>query len=198
MPFKSLVHKSLYSHFHVLSNDSILNGLCFLAVPLFDKFCSVVVRPPPLRSKETALPESKSNFSKLALAAPNCWKNDVCGSGVGLKCLPEWASDVELSELLIPSAPDGARSLPVIEKSSGPESLHESPPTTSIMHSSPSPSPSESEYMPLFRCCARYSVFKASRSTVMPLARSFLACLSNAFASFFLLLALLRYRAKLV
>lgn len=167
----------------------MLNGLCFLVPPFLDMSCSVAV-PVPLRSKETALPESKSNFSKLAPLAPNCLKKDGCGSGIGLKLRPEWASDVELSELLIASPPDGARSLPDREKSSGPESWQESPPTTSIMLSSPSTSPSESEYKPLFLCCAKYSAFKASKSTAIPLARSFLACLSSAFASFFLLRAL--------
>lgn len=76
----------------------------------------------PLRSKETALPESKSNLSKLPAAALNCLKNVDWGSGKGLKFLAEWASDVELSELLIASVPEGARSLPDREKSSGPES----------------------------------------------------------------------------
>lgn len=127
----------------------MLKGLCFLVPPFLDKFCSVDV-PPPLRSKETALPESKSNFSKFPADDPNCLKNDDWGSGMGLKLRPECASDVELSELFIPSAPDDARSLPCREKSSGAESGHESPPTTSII-SSPSPS-SESEYTPLFLC----------------------------------------------
>lgn len=168
----------------------MLKGLCFLVPPFLDRSCSVAW-PPPLRSKDTARPESKSNFSKFVLAPPKCLKKEGWGSGIGLKFRAEWPSDVELSELFMPSAPEGARSLPDREKSSGPESWQESPPTTSIMLSSPSPSPSESEYRPLFLCCARYSAFKASRSTAMPFARSFLACLSNAFANFFLLLALL-------
>lgn len=40
------------------------------------------------------------------------------------------------------------------------------------------------------RCCDKYSDLSASKSTVMPLARSFLACLSIALATFFRLRAL--------
>uniref|UniRef100_A0A182V948 Uncharacterized protein n=1 Tax=Anopheles merus TaxID=30066 RepID=A0A182V948_ANOME len=73
-----------------------------------------------------------------------------------------------------------------IEQSSG-SSPDSAPPTTSIGSSSSlSLSSSSSESLPeLFRCWDRYSAFSASRSTVMPLARSFRACRSSAFAIFF-------------
>lgn len=61
------------------------------------------------------------------------------------------------------------------------------PPTTSIGSSSLS---SLSELSNCPRCCAIYSDLKASISTVIPFALSFRACLSIAFAIFFLLLAL--------
>uniref|UniRef100_A0A182MF51 Uncharacterized protein n=1 Tax=Anopheles culicifacies TaxID=139723 RepID=A0A182MF51_9DIPT len=73
-----------------------------------------------------------------------------------------------------------------IEQSSG-SSPDSAPPTTSIGSSSSlSLSSSSSESLPeLLRCWDRYSALSASRSTVMPLARSFRACRSSAFAIFF-------------
>uniref|UniRef100_A0A1A9Z1P0 Uncharacterized protein n=1 Tax=Glossina pallidipes TaxID=7398 RepID=A0A1A9Z1P0_GLOPL len=53
-----------------------------------------------------------------------------------------------------------------------------------------SSSRSESEKVPLALCCDMYSALRASKSTVIPLACSFLACLSIALANFFLRLAL--------
>lgn len=67
----------------------------------------------------------------------------------------------------------------VIEQSSG-SSSSESSPTTSICISSSSRSDSL-----LIRCCAKYSAFNVSISTVMPFARSLRACRSNALANFF-------------
>lgn len=67
----------------------------------------------------------------------------------------------------------------VIEQSSG-SSSSESSPTTSICMSSSSRSDSL-----LIRCCAKYSAFSVSISTVMPFARSLRACRSNALDNFF-------------
>jgi hypothetical protein len=63
------------------------------------------------------------------------------------------------------------------------------PPTTSIGSSSLSSLSDELWSCP--RCCVTYSLRNASTSTVIPFALSFRACLSIAFAIFFLFFALL-------
>lgn len=72
-----------------------------------------------------------------------------------------------------------------IVQSSG-SSSHESSPTTSIWSSSSPCSPSLSVSDWLIRCWDRYSALSASKSTVMPFARSLRAWRSRAFANFFL------------
>lgn len=81
----------------------------------------------------------------------------------------------------------------VMEQSSG--SLSSSSltsPTTSIWISSSSKSDSL-----LIRCCAKYSAFNVSMSTVIPLARSLRAWRSNALANFFLRRALSESQVKM-
>lgn len=80
-----------------------------------------------------------------------------------------------------PSSPRHSSSLGrrVMEQSSG-SSLESPPPTTSIGASSSSIS--ESEFT---RCCDKYSAFRVSRSTVMPLERNLRAWRSSALANFF-------------
>lgn len=183
----------------MFSNDSILNGLCF-RFPLFLPTSLEAIAAPAVKSKDTALCRSKSNLAEAAATAKELLNNVLAfGSifpGEGLKFLVLWTSEVELSELWLEFRLS-ALSRFLIEKSSGPESSSESPPTTSIMHSSLSFSGSESERIPAFRCWARYSCLRASRSTAMPFALNFRAWRSRALASFFLRRALLK-TSKLV
>lgn len=82
----------------------------------------------------------------------------------------------------------------VIEQSSGSLSLSSSSlssPTTSIWISSSSKSDSL-----LIRCCAKYSAFNVSMSTVIPLARNLRAWRSNALDNFFLRRALSESEVK--
>lgn len=180
---------------HVFNSDSILKGLCFRLPPVFPTSLDPIAAP-EVRSKETALWSPKSNLAEAAaVTAKELLNNDVelgciILPGEGLKFLALWTSEAELSELC-DELRLSALSRLLMEKSSGPDSSSESPPTTSIMHSSLSFSGSESERMPAFRCWARYSWRRASKSTAIPFALSFRACLSNALASFFLLRALL-------
>lgn len=70
------------------------------------------------------------------------------------------------------------------------------PPTTSIGSSSSFSSLSEELLRVCPRCCEMYSALSASKSTVIPFARNFRACLSMAFAIFFRRRALLKRDLK--
>lgn len=83
-----------------------------------------------------------------------------------------------------------------VEQSSVSSSESSATPTTSIGSSSSLSSLSDEFVMFWPRCWETYSAFSASKSTVMPFARSFLACLSIAFAIFFLLRALPQTKKK--
>lgn len=84
-----------------------------------------------------------------------------------------------------------------VEQSSVSSSESSATPTTSIGSSSSLSSLSEELLVFCPRCCDKYSALSASKSTVMPFARSFRACLSIAFAIFFLRRALCDYRTSI-